>query len=127
MTVGACAGDFRWDSRRPTWVPRWRHSSDMNAAVANAAPIASVCHHCGEALPVDAVLDGAYTYCCNGCAAASAWIGQAALDDYYRLRNTPAGRVDADPADFSAWDRDLVLAEHSRAIPGGREITVLTD
>lgn len=99
----------------------------MNAAVADAVPLASVCHHCGEALPVDAVLDGAYAYCCNGCAAASAWISQAALDDYYRLRNTPAGRVDADPADFSAWDRDLVLAEHSRAIPGGREITVLTD
>ena len=99
----------------------------MNAAVAADAPLASACHHCGEALPVDAVLDGAYAYCCNGCAAASAWISQAALDDYYRLRNTPAGRVDADPADFSAWDRDLVLAEHSRAVPGGREITVLTD
>lgn len=99
----------------------------MNAAVAAATPLAFACHHCGEALPVDAVLDGAYAYCCNGCAAASAWISQAALDDYYRLRNTPAGRVDPDPADFSAWDRDLVLAEHSRAIPGGREITVLTD
>jgi Cu2+-exporting ATPase len=89
------------------------------------------CFHCGEALPSPAVtqlVDGvAQSFCCHGCAAATAWIDAAALGDYYRLRSTPAGRVDADTPDFAAWDRDAVLAEHSRVVDGGREITVLTD
>jgi len=85
------------------------------------------CHHCGEALASDAIREGGRAFCCNGCAAASTWIREAALGDYYQLRTSPAGRVQADAADFGAWDRDVVLAEHSRAVPGGREITVLTD
>lgn len=85
------------------------------------------CHHCGEALASEAIGDGDRAFCCNGCAAASTWIREAALDDYYTLRTSPAGRVQADAADFGAWDRDVVLAEHSRVVPGGREITVLTD
>ncbi|MBF6025210.1 heavy metal translocating P-type ATPase [Lysobacter niastensis] len=100
----------------------------MNAAVASEIEAAEgTCHHCGEALRADAVFNGGLGYCCHGCAAASEWIASAHLDDYYRLRSTPAGRVDADPADFSAWDRDAVIAGHSREVPGGREITVLTD
>ena len=66
-------------------------------------------------------------FCCSGCAAAATWIGEASLEDYYRLRSANAGRVAAEPADFSAWDQDVVLGEHSRAVEGGREITVLTD
>jgi Cu2+-exporting ATPase len=89
------------------------------------------CFHCGEPLPPVAInecVDGAMqAFCCHGCAAATAWIGAAALDDYYRLRTTPAGRVDAGAPDFAAWDRDDVLAEHSRLVDGGREITVLSD
>ena len=85
------------------------------------------CHHCGETLTADAVHEGHRAYCCSGCAAAAAWIHGAALDDYYRLRTAPAGRVDGAATDFSAWDRDVVLDEHSRLVPGGREITVLTD
>ena len=89
------------------------------------------CFHCGEPLPAGAVtelVDGAVqAFCCHGCAAATAWIGAAALDDYYRLRSTPAGRVEVEAPDFAAWDRDDVLAEHSRIVDGGREITVLTD
>jgi len=85
------------------------------------------CHHCGEALAAGAVRDGDRAFCCNGCAAASTWIREAALGDYYNLRTSPAGRVQPDAADFGAWDRDVVLAQHSRAVPGGREITVLTD
>lgn len=102
----------------------------MSAAVPlhEAVPLVrGDCHHCGEALASDAVHEGDRAYCCSGCAAAAAWIHGAALDDYYRLRTAPAGRVDAASTDFSAWDRDVVLAEHSRAVPGGREITVLTD
>jgi len=85
------------------------------------------CHHCGEALTPDAVRESNRAFCCHGCAAASTWIREAALGDYYNLRTSPAGRVQADAADFGAWDRDVVLAEHSRVVPGGREITVLTD
>ena len=85
------------------------------------------CDHCGEALTPDAVREGERAFCCHGCAAASTWIRESALGDYYNLRTSPAGRVQADAADFGAWDRDVVLAEHSRIVPGGREITVLTD
>lgn len=88
----------------------------------------SRCFHCGEPLPPQSVRDGnQHAFCCQGCAAAAEWIAQADLGDYYRLRDTPAGRVDTQTPDFAAWDRDTVLAEHSRAIEGGREITVLTD
>ncbi len=90
-----------------------------------------VCHHCGETLPqlpVHADVDGAArAFCCDGCAAAACWILDAQLDDYYRLRSAPAGRVDADAPALAAWDREELLAGHARGIEGGREITVLTD
>jgi len=90
--------------------------------------VATACHHCGETLTAtNTVAASGQQFCCTGCAAAANWIQQAALEDYYRLRTVPAGRVDADPADFAGWDRESVLAEHSRNVPGGREITVLTD
>ncbi|QDH69837.1 heavy metal translocating P-type ATPase [Marilutibacter alkalisoli] len=89
------------------------------------------CFHCGEPLPADAVNEAiagqARAFCCAGCAAAAQWITGAALEDYYRLRQAPAGRVGGVSADYAAFDRDVVLAEHSRAVEGGREITVLTD
>lgn len=103
------------------------------ATIAADAPLAAgvtTCHHCGEALAqASTVVIADHGYCCNGCAAAASWIHQAALDDYYRLRSVPAGRVDADAdaVDFAGWDRESVLIEHSRTVPGGREITVLTD
>ncbi|MCO5054449.1 heavy metal translocating P-type ATPase [Thermomonas sp.] len=90
-----------------------------------------VCFHCGESLPpapMLAELDGqSRPFCCDGCAAAAHWILDAQLDDYYRLRDVPAGRVDADAPALAAWDREELLAGHARAIEGGREITVLTD
>ncbi|TCT26066.1 heavy metal translocating P-type ATPase [Thermomonas haemolytica] len=89
------------------------------------------CHHCGEPLPVAPVracLDGEpRDFCCGGCATAAQWIVDAALDDYYRLRSAPGGRVEADAPALAAWDREDVLAGHARAVEGGREITVLTD
>ena len=91
----------------------------------------AACHHCGEALPqapVRAETGGvAHDYCCAGCAAAARWILDAHLEDYYRLRSAPAGRVDADAPALAAWDREELLAGHARSIEGGREITVLTD
>ena len=92
---------------------------------------AGTCFHCGEPLPRAAVrtahVDGPRAFCCDGCATAAAWIEGADLGDYYRLRSADAARVDPDAPDFAAWDREDVLQGHARAVPGGREITVLTD
>lgn len=89
------------------------------------------CYHCGEALPASPArveLDGSSRrFCCDGCAAAAQWIREADLGDYYQLRSQHAGRVDTDPVDLAVWDRDELLAEHAHDIPGGREITLLTD
>ncbi|TNJ33644.1 heavy metal translocating P-type ATPase [Arenimonas terrae] len=89
------------------------------------------CFHCGEALPtapVRVTLDGAVqSVCCEGCAAAAAWIRDAGLGDYYRLRQTQGPRVAADAVDFAAWDREDVLAGHAVTLPEGREITVVVE
>ncbi len=91
----------------------------------------SRCFHCGEALPSApalATVDGAErAFCCTGCAAAARWIVDASLQDYYRLRQRDAAKIDPDDTDYRAWDRDDVLAGHTRAVDGGREITILTD
>ncbi|MCD9033546.1 cadmium-translocating P-type ATPase [Luteimonas sp. Y-2-2-4F] len=86
------------------------------------------CFHCGEAIagaPVIAA-DGA-AFCCAGCEAAAAWIRDARLDDYYRLRSALPAPVGTDTVDLSVWDRDEVLAEHAHAFDGGLRITLLTD
>jgi len=92
---------------------------------------AAVCFHCGDALPAAPArlrVDGIErTFCCDGCAAAAQWIRDAQLDDYYRLRSEPATRVGEDDADLALWDREEVIAEHACNIPGGRELTLLTD
>ena len=84
-----------------------------------------VCHHCGEPLPqspVRADVEGTTRdFCCEGCAAAARWILDAHLDDYYRLRSAPGGRVDADAPALAAWDREELLAGHAREVDGGRE------
>ncbi len=88
------------------------------------------CYHCGETLPqvpVSLDIEGeARGFCCHGCAAAAEWIRQSKLDDYYRLRSTTAGRVEAMP-DLASWDREDVLSEHAVPVAGGLEITLLTD
>jgi len=92
---------------------------------------ATCCYHCGEALPpafLCVTLDGAErAMCCSGCAGAAAWIRDAGLDDYYRLRQRDGSRVAAETADFSAWDRDDIQAQHTRDIGAGREVTVLVE
>ena len=107
----------------------------MNAVVASgmAAMHASdaACFHCGEALPASparVVLDGApRLFCCDGCAAAARWIDDADLDAYYRLRDRPGAKVDADDAALALWDREEVQAAHAREFDDCREITLLTD
>ena len=102
---------------------------------ADAAPHrqAAGCHHCADPLPASPArrsIGGAErAFCCDGCAAAAEWIQDARLGDYYRLRTAPASRIDEDALDddLSLWDREEVQAEHARNVPGGREITLLTD
>ena len=89
------------------------------------------CYHCGEALPTPApqlAFDGEpRSFCCSGCAAAAGWIRDAQLGDYYRLRSQQGGRVDLSATDLTAWDRQEVQQGHARDVPGGREITLVTD
>lgn len=92
------------------------------------------CHHCGEPLPAAPVLaefkGERHAYCCGGCAGAARFIDQAGLGDYYRLREEQGRRVGEDAQDYSAFDREDVLAEHSR-IPTDavdcRELTLIVD
>ncbi len=86
------------------------------------------CHHCGEPVAAGhAATAGDPAFCCEGCAAAAAWIEDADLGSYYRLRSANANRVQADRLDLASWDRTELLDEHSRDVDGGREIVLLTD
>ncbi|HSD17019.1 MAG TPA: heavy metal translocating P-type ATPase [Thermomonas sp.] len=92
----------------------------------------TTCFHCGEALPASPAMrmleGGLQPFCCDGCAAAAQWIGDADLDAYYRLRERPGARIDEDDSALALWDREEVQAEHARDLEdGGREITLLTD
>ncbi|KAA2284848.1 heavy metal translocating P-type ATPase [Arenimonas fontis] len=93
--------------------------------------LATACHHCGEPLPATPVLvelDGqARAMCCNGCAAAAAWIRDAGLDDYYRLRQAPGAKVDEAVADYRSWDREDVQAGHVEHGSDGDRITVVVE
>lgn len=102
-----------------------------NALASEAARADAICFHCREplpAVPVVCVADGRpRQFCCEGCAAAAQWIGEARLDDYYRLRSEPPARVALEAMDLSAWDREDVQQQHAREVDGGREIVLLTD
>jgi Cu2+-exporting ATPase len=91
---------------------------------ANAEVVASdrSCRHCGEAVVTDAS-----EFCCNGCAAAAAWIRDAGLDDYYRLRSADGNRVALEAGDFSAWDRADVQRGHVSETSDGCEITLAVE
>ncbi|MFT4178405.1 MAG: heavy metal translocating P-type ATPase [Thermomonas sp.] len=103
----------------------------MAAAVADLPASASACFHCGEALPAAPAhlrVEGQMrAFCCDGCAAAAQWIRDADLDAYYRLRDKPSARVDADNTSLALWDSEDVQAAHATTIDGGREIVLLTD
>ena len=102
-----------------------------DAPAATAVDTGTTCFHCAEPLPASPLvfaLDAVpRRFCCAGCAAAAQWIADAHLEDYYRLRSGPAGRVAAEAIDLSVWDRDDVQGEHARDVAGGREIVLLTD
>lgn len=92
------------------------------------------CHHCGEPLPAAPVLaefkGTQRAFCCGGCAGAAHFIEQAGLGDYYRLREEQGRRVGENAPDYSAFDREDVLHEHSRVpteAPDCRELTLIVD
>jgi P-type Cu2+ transporter len=90
----------------------------------------AACFHCSDVLPAQPAeleIDGRMqAFCCPGCAQAATFIRDQGLTDYYRLREAEGTRANAD-ADYRVWDRADLLAEHSREVDDGREITVLTD
>jgi len=94
--------------------------------------MSNACFHCGEPIPAGVSLharvgDGESAVCCIGCRAAVEWIGTLGLQDYYRLRDTPAER--AQPVeDYSAWDRPQVQRLHVRRQgDGSAEACVLVE
>ncbi|HHX82916.1 MAG TPA: heavy metal translocating P-type ATPase [Pseudomonadaceae bacterium] len=93
---------------------------------------ASACWHCNEPLPAAPPLvhiDGVeHAVCCQGCAAASTWIEQLGLRDYYRLRSEPALRPDAAQHSAALW-ADAELSRHAvrKQDDGNHEICLLLD
>lgn len=89
------------------------------------------CAHCGEPAAAGSLVvliaGTPVPVCCPGCAAAARWIDEAGLEDYYRLRSRSAPRPSAASNDYAAWAHPDVLAAHAVAVPGGLQITVLTD
>jgi Cu2+-exporting ATPase len=80
------------------------------------------CRHCGDPL----VTDGA-EYCCSGCESAAAWIRDAGLDDYYRLRTADGNRIATEISDYLAWDRADVQCGHVTESADGNEITLAVE
>lgn len=91
-------------------------------APADGDPAALLCRHCAEPLRGA----GPPGYCCEGCAAAAAWIEGSGLGDYYRLRENPAPRVEQ-AGDVSAWDRADLQAGWVETLGAGRRATLAVD
>jgi len=96
----------------------------MNAIVNNIGGMIqtnanSVCFHCGQPIngnPVQEKIHGKLQhFCCTGCSAATQWINDAGLADYYHLRTQQAPQASTESIDLSAWDHADTLAQHSRA------------
>ncbi|MBK8285605.1 MAG: cadmium-translocating P-type ATPase [Ahniella sp.] len=83
------------------------------------AAAAVACFHCGELTRSPPGSDGRY-FCCTGCEAASTYIQQSGLGDYYRLRTERGSRPS--PSDLAVFDRSEVLARYSRESGEGQSI-----
>lgn len=77
-----------------------------------------VCFHCGQSIKGDLVRENvggkSQAFCCTGCSAATLWINNAGLSDYYDLRTQLAPQANVDSIDLSAWDHAETLAQHAR-------------
>lgn len=88
---------------------------------------ASPCYHCNEPVPTDVTLkahigERQEAVCCIGCQAAVEWINGLGLNDYYRLRTTPAERVSS-RNDYTVWDRTEMQRLFVRYRPDGKTET----
>jgi P-type Cu2+ transporter len=76
-----------------------------------------ICFHCGQSIKGDLIKEKVaaqwQVFCCTGCSAATRWINEAGLSDYYDLRTEQAPRADADTVDLAAWDHADTLAKHA--------------
>ena len=105
----------------------------MNAAVNDVGIEARetencLCFHCGQAIADEAVRENIHgklqSFCCTGCSAATLWIDDAGLSDYYKLRTEQAPQADAAKVDLSAWDHPDTLGQHSRFRDGYDDIII---
>jgi len=96
----------------------------------------SACFHCGLAIPADAQFHidwngQPHALCCHGCQAVAQAILAAGLDDYYRLRSTPAQQAaDSIPPrlrDLTAYDLPAVQRSFVRDLGGKREATLILE
>jgi P-type Cu2+ transporter len=99
-----------------------------------ASALPGLCHHCSEPLPPAPLRASVerveHAFCCAGCAGAARFIEDSGLADYYRLRAARGRRVQAQDEDFSAYDREDVLAAHAHTptnAPECRELTLILD
>jgi P-type Cu2+ transporter len=93
-----------------------------NDPASRAASAARDCFHCGLPIPAGPVFSheaaGEWrAFCCPGCEAVSQSISGLGLDDYYRLRASPAPRPGAEPeGDLVIFDDPLVQSRFVRDV-----------
>jgi P-type Cu2+ transporter len=91
-----------------------------NDPASRAAAPARDCFHCGLPVPAGPVFShqaaGEWrAFCCPGCEAVSQSISGLGLDDYYRLRASPAPRPDGEAdSDLAIFDDALVQSRFVR-------------
>lgn len=87
-----------------------------------------ICFHCSQLIKGDWVrekVDGkSQSFCCTGCSAATLWINDAGLSDYYELRTQQAPKANVDSIDLAAWDHPDTLAKHARVSDAGNDIII---
>jgi Cu2+-exporting ATPase len=94
-----------------------------NDPASRAAAAARGCFHCGLPVPAGTLFShqsgGEWrVFCCPGCEAVSQSISGLGLDDYYRLRASPAPRPSDEPdAELAIFDDALVQERFVREVP----------
>jgi P-type Cu2+ transporter len=88
----------------------------------------AVCFHCGQSISDGSFQEKVHgklqSFCCTGCSAATLWIEDAGLSDYYQLRTEQAPQADANAVDLSAWDHPDTLRQHARLRDGCDDIII---
>jgi Cu2+-exporting ATPase len=110
------------------------HASDHLVVPITHHPslIKSNCFHCNEPISagvriVARVSGNDEPVCCHGCRAVAELIAGSGLQDYYRFRDVPARRVDAEPAqdEWLAYDRPDAIEQLTCAESDGTRSAAL--